>query len=275
MALFAEVGSALVVPLGLLVFAALAAGFVQNGFIFAAELIQPKLEKISLFAGFQRLFSARSVLEFVKGLLKITVVGAAAIVAVVPTLGDLDAMPSYETHAILERMQQLVVRLMIAVLAVMSLIAGLDYFYQRLDFRRRMRMSREEMRREYKETEGDPVVQGRIRQIRQERAKRRMMAAVPKADVVLTNPTHYAVALSYKPDSMAAPIVVAKGVDSLALKIREVAQANAIPIVENPPLTRALHEAVKVDEEIPAKHYMAVAKVIGYVMGLRQRAAGR
>jgi flagellar biosynthetic protein FlhB len=274
MALFADVGDALLVPLALLVLAALAAGLVQNGFVFAGELIQPSLEKISLLGGFKRLFSAKSVLEFIKGLLKITIVGAAAVVTVVPELGDLDALTTYEPQAMLGRAQDLVFRLMVAVLSVMSVIAGVDYLYQRIEYRRRMRMSREEIKQEYKETEGDPIVRGRIRQIRQERAKQRMMSAVPKADVVLTNPTHYAVALSYKP-AMAAPVVVAKGVDSLALKIREVAREHAIPIVENPPLARALHEAVKIDEEIPSEHYMAVAKVIGYVMGLRQRGAGR
>jgi flagellar biosynthetic protein FlhB len=274
MVLFSDVGDALLVPLALLVLAALAAGLVQNGFVFAGELIQPSLEKISLLGGFKRLFSAKSVVEFAKGLLKITIVGAAAVVAVVPELGDLDALTTYEPQAMLGRTQDLVFRLLVAVLSVMSVIAGIDYLYQRIEYRRRMRMSREEIKQEYKETEGDPIVRGRIRQIRQERAKQRMMAAVPKADVVLTNPTHYAVALSYKP-AMAAPVVVAKGVDSLALKIREVAREHAIPIVENPPLARALHEAVKIDEEIPSEHYMAVAKVIGYVMGLRQRGAGR
>ncbi|MFO0998109.1 MAG: flagellar biosynthesis protein FlhB [Alphaproteobacteria bacterium] len=275
MEVFAEVGDALLVPLGLLILAALAAGFVQNGFVFASELIEPSLEKISLISGFKRLFSPKSLVEFTKGLIKIAIVGAAAVTAVLPAMGDLDTLTTYDLPAVLDRAQHLVYRLMIAVLAVMSLIAGLDYLYQRLDFRRRMRMSREEMKQEYKETEGDPMVRGRIRQLRQEKAKRRMMTAVPKADVVLTNPTHYAVALSYKPETMAAPVVVAKGVDSLALRIREVAREHAVPIVENPPLARALHAAVKIDQAIPPEHYMAVAKVIGYVMGLRQRATGR
>ena len=134
-------------------------------------------------------------------------------------------------------------------------------------------MSLREMKDEFKQTEGDPLVKGKIRQLRQQRMRKRMMAAVPKASVIITNPTHYAIALQYE-RGMEAPICVAKGVDAIALKIREVAGEHKIPIVENPPLARALHATVEIDEEIPAEHYKAVAEVIGYVMKLR-RAAGR
>jgi flagellar biosynthetic protein FlhB len=130
-------------------------------------------------------------------------------------------------------------------------------------------MSHQDLKEEFKETEGDPHIKGRIRQIRTERAKKRMMQAVPKADVVIMNPTHFAVALSYKPPAMAAPQLVAKGVDSLALRIRAIAEEHGVPVVENPPLARALHGAVEVDEEIPSEHYLAVAEVIGYVMRLK------
>jgi flagellar biosynthetic protein FlhB len=131
-------------------------------------------------------------------------------------------------------------------------------------------MTREELKEEYKQTEGSPEIKGKIRQMRQARARRRMMAAVPKATVVVTNPTHYAVALKYE-DGMGAPLVVAKGVDLVALKIREIAEANAVPIVENPPLARALHAQVEIDKEIPEEHYKAAAEVIGFVMRLRQK----
>ena len=130
-------------------------------------------------------------------------------------------------------------------------------------------MSLREMKDEFKQTEGEPIVKGKIRQLRQERARRRMMAAVPKASVIITNPTHYAIALQYE-RGMDAPVCLAKGVDAVALKIREVAGQHSIPIVENPPLARALHAAVEVDEAIPPEHYKAVAEVIGYVMRLRR-----
>ena len=134
---------------------------------------------------------------------------------------------------------------------------------------KQMRMSKTEIKDEHKQTDGDPQIKARIRQIRMERARQRMMAAVPKADVVITNPTHFAVALEYKMESMPAPIVVAKGQDFLALKIREIAEENEITIVENPPLARALYGSVEIDQEIPPEHFKAVAEVIGYVMRLK------
>ncbi len=148
-----------------------------------------------------------------------------------------------------------------------------DYLFQYRQWFERQKMSLREMKEEFKQTEGDPLVKGKIRQLRQARMRKRMMAAVPKASVIITNPTHYAIALQYE-RGMEAPICVAKGVDTIALKIREVAGEHKIPIVENPPLARALHATVEIDEEIPAEHYKAVAEVIGYVMKLR-RAAGR
>ena len=152
---------------------------------------------------------------------------------------------------------------------VMTAIAGLDYLYQRYLFMKQMKMSKQDVKDEHKQSEGDPQVKARIRKLRAERAQRRMMAAVPEADVVITNPTHYAVALMYKMEEMTAPKLVAKGVDSLAFRIRQVAEENDVPLVENPPLAWALYSAVELDEEIPPEHYKAVAEVIGYVLRLR------
>jgi flagellar biosynthesis protein FlhB len=149
-------------------------------------------------------------------------------------------------------------------------IAALDFLFQYRQWFERQKMSLHELKEEFKQTEGDPKIKGKIKQIRQERMRRRMMAAVPKASVVITNPTHYAVALQYE-RGMNAPVCLAKGIDTLALKIREVAAKHDIPIVENPPLARTLHATVEVEQEIPAEHYRAVAEVIGYVMRLRQR----
>ena len=160
-----------------------------------------------------------------------------------------------------------------AVVAILFLVAAADYLFQYRQWYERQKMSLREMKEEFKQTEGDPMIKGKIRQLRQSRMRKRMMAAVPKASVVITNPTHYAIALQYE-RGMDAPVCVAKGVDAMALKIREVAGEHSIPIVENPPLARALHATVEIDQEIPPEHYKAVAEVIGYVMKLR-RAVGR
>ncbi|MEM9206676.1 MAG: EscU/YscU/HrcU family type III secretion system export apparatus switch protein, partial [Pseudomonadota bacterium] len=160
--------------------------------------------------------------------------------------------------------------IMIAVLAAFAAIAGLDFAYQKFQWMQRQKMTVKEVKDEFKQTEGDPLVKGKIRQIRMERAKARMMAAVPDATVVVTNPTHFSVALKYE-SGMPAPLCVAKGVDEIALKIRGVATENDVPIVENPPLARALYATVDIDQEIPSEHYKAVAQVIGYVMQLNEK----
>tara|TARA_R110002111_G_scaffold23592_1_gene52952 strand:- start:48 stop:596 length:549 start_codon:yes stop_codon:yes gene_type:complete len=163
----------------------------------------------------------------------------------------------------------LVSKLLFGVLAVVTIIAAIDFLYQRFEHMKQMRMSRQEIKDEYKQTEGDPVIKQRLRQVRQERARQRTMAAVPDASVIITNPTHFAVALKYELDDMEAPVLIAKGQDFLALKIREVAEEHDIPIVENPPVARALYANVEVDQEIPQEHFKAVAEIIGYVFRLK------
>ena len=158
-------------------------------------------------------------------------------------------------------------------IAILAIVAAADYLFQYRTWYNRQKMSLREMKEEFKQTEGDPAIKAKIRQLRAARMKKRMMAEVPKASVIITNPTHYAVALQYD-KGMNAPVCLAKGLDNIALKIREVAAAHNIPIVENPPLARALHATVEIDEEIPPEHYKAVAEVIGYVMRLRGRGAG-
>jgi len=153
---------------------------------------------------------------------------------------------------------------------MLAVVAIADYFFQYRQWFERQKMSLQEMKEEFKQSEGDPHIKGRIRQIRMERAKKRMMASVPKASVIITNPTHYSVALSYE-RGMSAPVCVAKGADLIALKIREIAKQHDIPIVENVPLARALYATVEIDDEIPVDHYHAVAEIIGYVMGLKKR----
>jgi flagellar biosynthetic protein FlhB len=271
LSVFGDLLLASLMPLAVVVVAAIAGGFLQQGFLVSAENIMPKLEKISPMAGINRLFSARSIAEFAKGLIKLAIVGTVATMLIWPLIGQLAAITTMEMVQVLVLSQSLATRLMIGVLSVMTLIAGLDFLYQKFEHLRKLRMSRQELKDEYRQSEGDPMVKGRLRQIRMERARRRMMAAVPQADVVITNPTHYAVALKYVATDMSAPRLVAKGVDAVALKIREIAEANDVAVVENPPLARGLYAAVDLDQEIPPEHYKAVAEVIGYVMRLKRR----
>ncbi len=255
--------------LGAIAIAGVGAGLAQAGWLWAPEAIKPKLDKISPLAGFRRLFSATALVEFAKGIAKLGIVGWTAWWALEPEFDGLGLYADRDLGATLALLAKLCLKLLAAVVAVMTVLAAADLLYQRLKFRRDLRMTRAELRDEFKEQDGDPMVKAKLRQIRQERARRRMMQAVPKADVVITNPTHYAVALKYDRDRMDAPFVVAKGVENVALKIREVATAAGVPVVENPPLARALHATVDLDREIPPEHYKAVAEVIGYVMRLR------
>jgi flagellar biosynthetic protein FlhB len=185
-----------------------------------------------------------------------------------PERGTLGALLGAEPQQIAGAIVHMLMKLLTATLAVLAVIAVLDYVLQRYRFLQRNRMSKQEIKEEYRQTEGDPAVKAKVKQIRQERSRRRMMAAVPEATVVIMNPTHFAVALKYESGKMAAPVCVAKGVDALALKIRAVAEEHEVPVVENPPLARALYATVEIDEPVPAEHYKAVAQVIGYVMKL-------
>jgi flagellar biosynthetic protein FlhB len=257
--------------IALLMAGAFAAGYLQAGPLMATDQIMPKWEKISPLAGVKRLFSSRSLVEFAKGLLKIGIVGGISWYVVRDEFDRLERFTGYDMAQLLAVLNELSLRLMGAVLAIMTVIAALDFAYQKFQLMKSLRMSREDMREEYKQQEGDPMVKGRLKQIRLERARRRMMAEVPKADVVITNPTHFAVALRYDQNAMGAPRVVAKGVDLVARRIREIAEESKVPIVENPPLARALYAAVELDQEIPPEHYKAVAKVISYVMAMRGR----
>jgi len=263
------VGGALLVPLGLLLVAAVAGALVQTGFVFASEKLVPKLENLSPARGFSRLFSMRSLAEFSKTLAKLAVVVALAAMLMRPELAGMTVLSGAEAGVALSEIVRLAGRLGLGVFIALTIIAVVDYGYQRLSFMRSMRMSKQEVKEEHKQSEGDPMIRARLRQIRMDRARKRMMAAVPTASVVVTNPTHYAVALKYEMGTEGAPKVVAKGADHLAQRIREVAQENKVPIVENPPLARALYGGVELDQEIPPEHYRAVAEIIGYVLRLQ------
>jgi flagellar biosynthetic protein FlhB len=268
--LLGELGMALLLAALLLLAAALAAGMIQNGLVVSAEPLTPKAERLSPLAGARRLFSLRSLVEFGKGVLKVTLVAAAAAALLWPAAARIVAATGLEVPALLPLLQGLALRLLAGTALLVGLIALLDVGYQRFEHRKQLRMSRRDLQDEFKQTEGDPYIKARLRSLRLERGRRRMMAAVPSATVVITNPTHLAVALRYEPP-MAAPRLVAKGAGPLAERIRALARAHRVPVVENPPLARALHASVELEAEIPPTHYRAVAEVIGYVMTLRAR----
>ncbi len=262
---FWKVLGMMTLPLLALMFMAFVGPFLQVGPIFATEVIKPDLSKISPVKGFKRLFSMRSIVEFVKGILKLSIIGFVGYLLLSPFFGKLEHLVGLPIEAMMHEMLALVLRLMVGVLVVLLVVAVADVVYQRTEHMKKMRMSKQELKDEYKQSEGDPQIKGKLRQLRAERARQRMMANVPGATVVITNPTHYAVALKYEPDTMEAPICVAKGADNIALKIREIAKENKVTIYENPPLARTLYSVIELDETVPPEHYKAVAEVISFV----------
>jgi flagellar biosynthetic protein FlhB len=275
--LFQKIGleliAAIAIPFLVLLLAAIGGNMVQHKLVWTYETMTPKFSKISPLAGLKRLFSKQSLANFTKGIIKLVVVGAVLTALMWPEQARMEGLITTDVSALLPFTKELAVKLMGAVVAMLAIVAAADYLFQYKQWYERQKMSLQELKEEYKNTEGDPHIKGRLKQLRQARMKKRMMAAVPKATVIITNPTHYAVALQYE-RGMDAPVCVAKGMDALALKIREIAGEHSIPIVENPPLARALHATVEIDEEVPAEHYKAVAEVIGYVMKLRRAAGG-
>ncbi len=258
---------AMTAGLAALLFVAAALGnLVQTGLVFSAEKMKPKLNKLSPIAGFGRLFGIEGAVNLGKGIAKMAIVGAVLFFVIWPDRRELALIPYWDVSKILPFALKEALKMLFAMLAVLTVIAALDYAYQKYQHHKKQKMTKQEVKDEHKQSDGDPAVKAKIRQVRQERSKQRMMAAVPDASVVVTNPTHYAVALKYEMGQAGAPTCVAKGVDALALRIRDVAKENKVPVVENPPLARALFAAVDVDEEVPVEHYKAVAKIIGFIM---------
>jgi len=266
--------AALGVPFLMMMIAAIAGNMVQHQLVWSTEGLTPHFSKISPVSGAKRIFGKQAAANFCKGLFKVIALGAVMTAILWPERHRLEAMVRFDPSVLLGITTSLTLRLLGAVVAMLAVVAIADYLFQYRQWYERQKMSLQEMKEEFKQSEGDPQVKGRIRQLRQARMKKRMMAAVPKASVVITNPTHYAVALSYE-RGMSAPVCVAKGVDTLALKIREIAGKHDIPIVENVPLARALYATVEIDAEIPVEHYHAVAEIIGYVMSLKRGLSGR
>jgi flagellar biosynthetic protein FlhB len=260
---------ALGIPFVLLIVAAVGSHLIQHRPVWSADPIIPKFSKLSPMAGAKRLFGKQAAANFAKGLFKVIVLGVVMTMVMWPEHERADVMVRIDPNLMLDLARSMALKLMGTVVALLAIVATLDYLFQYRSWYERQKMSLQEVKDEYKQSEGDPHIKGRIRALRVARMRKRMMAAVPTASVVITNPTHYAVALRYE-RGMPAPICVAKGVDLIALKIREVAAAHDVPVVENVPLARALHASVEIDDEIPVEHYHAVAEVVGYVMRLKR-----
>ena len=246
--------------------------FFQTKLLFSTESLRPKFNRISPLQGFKRLFSLRSIIEALKGMLKITILLALIynyFQSVALSFSRFLDMDLWKSCSILFRD---IVTLVMQIVVAFVVLAFFDYLYQWWDYERQMRMSKQEIKEEYKQTEGDPQVKGKIKEIQRKRAQQRMMQQVPQADVVIRNPTHYAVALRYKPELDNAPVVLAKGLDELALRIVKVAEEHSIPAVENVPLAHALYDSTDLGREIPPQLYGAVAEVLVYIFKLDQKA---
>lgn len=263
----------LALPMAVFAFAAVLSGIAVNGLLWTPKKLRPKFSQLSPINGVKRLFSKQSLVEAAKGIVKILIVGAVIAFIIIPLFTHPDQLVDRDFMHTLEEILWLILLILFIVVAIMAVIAVADLAYQRYEHNEKLKMTKQEVKDEHKEAEGDPKVKSRIRALRMERHRQRMMAAVPSASVVITNPTHYAVALKYEMDEMHAPVLVAKGVDYLARRIRQIAEDNDVPMVENPPLARALYAAVEVDQEIPPEHYKAVAEVIGYVMQFQGKLA--
>lgn len=260
----------LAIPFAIFMVLGVIASLSQTGFMYAPKKLSPKWEKLNLFANLPKFINMQKIMDSIKGIIKISVIAWISYLVIKPYLTDVELLPTMDTMAILSLVHKIVMLLIFTVVLAVLVIAVLDYAWQKYSHLKKLRMTKQEVKDEYKQTEGDPMVKSRIRQTRMERARQRMMTNVPNADVIIVNPTHYAVALEYKMDTMDAPKLVAKGLDHLALKIREIGEENDIPIIENPPLARALFASVEIDQVIPEEHFKAVAEVIGYVMQLKQ-----
>jgi flagellar biosynthetic protein FlhB len=265
--------AAIAIPILLLALAAICGNMIQHRLVWSVDVLMPKLHRISPIAGMKRLFSKQALANVIKGLLKLAVIGSVFVALMWPERRRFEDLVTLDPEVLLPLTRTLALKLFGAVVAILAVIAAADYLFQYRQWFERQKMSLREVKEEFRQSDGDPKIKAKIRQLRMSRAKKRMMAAVPKATVVITNPTHFAVALQYE-RGMNAPICVAKGIDSLALKIREVAGEHDVAVVENPPLARTLYAVVEIDQEVPAEHYKAVAEVIGYVMRLSGRMRG-
>jgi flagellar biosynthetic protein FlhB len=248
----------------------------QTGFLLTPEKIKPDFSKLDLIKGVGRLFGIDGLVQFAKSATKFSVTAIIAYYVLKPYTGEVINLVGMDVGALIPEAMKLASKLFMAVLLLLAITAGFDWFWQRQRFMARMRMTLQEVKDEFKQSDGDPHVKAKRRQIQMQRSRQRMIQAVPKATVVVMNPTHYAVALKYEAGETPAPLCVAKGMDELALKIRAIAEEHGVPVLEDAPLARALYAAVEVDDEIPAEHFEAVAKIIGFILnGKKPKASAR
>jgi flagellar biosynthetic protein FlhB len=245
------------------------ASLLQTGLLWRANAVQPDVERINPIKGLSRLFSLRSVMELVKGLFKIAIVTGVGLWVARYDLLQIPALIGFDMGTVLQVTGQLSLKVALAVAGAITVLAALDYFYQRYEWERSLRMSKEEVKEEHKATEGDPLIKSRVRTIQREMIKKRMMAAVKTADVVITNPTHLAVALKYDTTTMGAPVVVAKGAGLIAERIRELARHHGVPVVEHKFVARTIFRLVDIGKEIPSELYRAVAEILAFVYRAR------
>jgi len=243
----------------------------QVGFIFSSESIQPKLSKIDPIKGFKRLFSAKSFVELIKNIFKILIIGFVAYITVIGEIKNLIPLGDQSIWGVLTFIGKTAFKVMFRSCWVLIVLAILDYIFQRWEFEKSLKMSKQELKDEFKQTEGDPLIKARIKNLQREAARKRMMAQVPKADVVITNPTHIAVTLEYDQSKMSAPKVTAKGRGYIAAKIKEIAKENKVPVVENKPLAQVLYKIVDINHMIPANLYKAVAEVLAFVYRMKMK----
>jgi flagellar biosynthetic protein FlhB len=259
----------------MLLVAALVGPVMLGGWLFSAKLLAPKGERLNPLAGLKRMFSLKALVELLKALAKFLVVLAMALVVLNMRTDDLLALGNEPLPTAIAHSAWVLSSSLVLLACALILIAAVDVPFQIWDNKKKTRMTKQEVRDEYKDSEGKPEVKSRVRQLQREMAERRMMGEVPKADVVITNPTHYAVALKYDPVASGAPVVIAKGADFLAQKIREVATEHDVIVLESPPLARAVYYSTELEHPIPAGLYLAVAQVLAYVYQIRQYQQGK
>lgn len=257
-----EFGLILAIPFLLSFLGTFLSSFLQNGIIYSPEAINPDLSKISPLTGLKRLFSMKSIMEFIKGLIKITVIGITAYLAVKDDFDSLMLMSDLSMKGALDILLSITSKMLMYITGVLFVVAVLDLLYEKYRYKQSLMMTREELKEEMKQSDGNPEVKAKLRAIRAQRVKKGLMQRVPKADVIITNPTHFSVALKYDREKMPAPTIIAKGADKAAFTIREIAKKHEIPIVESPPLARALFDTSEVDEFVPHQHFQAVAEIL-------------
>lgn len=251
--------------------AAFASNFAQIGFMFSTESIAPKLEKLDPIKGFKRIFSMRAIVELLKSILKISFVGVVTFIVLWMKIDEVLSLSYKTVGQAIKIIINLVLQMGLAASIALLFLAVFDFLYQRYDFEKNIRMSKQDIKDEYKNSEGDPLIKSKIKQRQREMAMRRMMQEVPNADVIITNPTHYAICLKYDESKHDAPYVIAKGVDFLAEKIKKIGKENEVIMVENRPLARALYAQTEIGDTIPEEFFKIVAEILAYVYRIKNK----